>query len=173
MRFTLIVGLVLGSILSIAQPDLEDVRIRSNEDASSHEDDALESAEWVLQTDDVLDSEQWSEVSNFILNWSRFTDVYPIRMRTELTQFMKKTPELTTVYLAGWIQFAMNNKDESDSEAACTTAALEACAQFYGKNAMRLGKNDEMLAIVRKDMEGSLKDWVAGELARLNELGDR
>lgn len=163
--------LTLASGLS-AQPDVSEVRIRSAEDAAEHNSKARQSAQWVLESAEAIASEEWDEISLFILNWSRFTTEYPIRMRTELTQFMKANPSLTTVYLAGWIQFAMSYPDQADSESACTTAALEACAQFYGRNSASMKRNEAMLSIVRKDMEGSLGAWVASELNRLNQAAD-
>lgn len=161
--------LSLSTTVSLqAQPDIEDVVIRNAEDAHDELETVEECADWILSATYNPADATWDQMSGFILNWARHTDEFPIRMRTELTGFMRKNPVLMSVYLSGWVQFAMDHPEARGNEVNCTDAALSACVQFYSTHKEHLKTDASMDELVEVAELGELILWVSQQLRELD-----
>ncbi|GGH65530.1 hypothetical protein [Phaeocystidibacter marisrubri] len=168
MKSILLYAFSLVSMNIMAQPDIEDIVIRNAEDAHDELETVEECADWILTSSYNPNDPTWDQMSGFILNWARHTNEFPIRMRTELTGFMKKNPVLMSVYLAGWIRFAIHHPEARGNELNCTDAALTSCVQFYSTHKEQLKTDPTLDQLVDVSDQGELILWISKELRELD-----
>lgn len=72
------------------------------------------------------------DANAFLVKWISGSPSVTIELREDLMVFMKKNPDLLSIYLGGYTKYALQNKDSED-KVAPNVAALRAVIEVYNK----------------------------------------
>lgn len=150
--------------ISAAQTTFEvpqKVVLESDSDYPKYNNDIINAAKWLEETDLNKETAKRKEVNAFVIKWISGTPDISVAITESLTKLFGENNELMVVYLASYSKEFLENKNATDATA--TKAALISIIKVY-KKGIAITKNKDMDKAVKAYDENKLDKYMADKL---------
>jgi hypothetical protein len=160
-RLSLITVLTLVAITTFAQDfDVpQNLTLRTNEDYVAQEPNVMAAIDWLMKTPPGDQKEKRQDVDAFLLKWMTGTKAISMGIDSEILTFMESSPDLLTIFMAGWIKNALETK-EGDDQVSGNIHGLEAVVDYYTKFKQSSAKDKHVEKYVKMKAEGTLSKFI-------------
>ena len=160
-RLSLIIVLVLATITTFAQDfDVpQNLSLKTNEDYVAQEPNVMAAIDWLMKTPPVDQGEKRLDVDAFLLKWMTGTKAISIGIDSKILTFMDSSPDLLTIFMAGWIKNALETK-EGDNQVSGNIHGLEAVIDYYTKFKQSSAKDKYVEKYIKMKADGSLSKFI-------------
>jgi len=159
MRIIFFALLICSPFTSLAQeftiPDYQ-----SGEDYSKQEENLLKVIEW-LKTHPT-DHPDRTTANAYVMAWATGSPTVSIGITEYVMSLNDGNPQYLLLFIGGWIEYALNNKDDY-SEFEANYAAVNTIVAYYSKD-IYAEKDKDLDKLVKLNKKGKLKDWVQKQL---------
>jgi hypothetical protein len=165
--FLLILCAITISLKSMAQtfPVPENYTLKTKEDFPKYEKDVINTINWLEQTPWDVNKEQRKAANTFVMTWITESPTVTLVLNSGiLLDITDKNPEMLTIFMGGYLKYALLNKDAKDvyDVNKAYTAGVKAIITKYRSEWHRnKDKNVEMLAKINDS--GKLETWVKND----------
>ena len=101
--------------------DAAKIEFKSPKDYDNFEDQILEFIDWLNRQ--PLNHPDRKKVNALIFKWAEGTSNVTISIMPFILDYADKNPGFLTLYISGWIKFALNNPEKKDNEPLETSAS--------------------------------------------------
>lgn len=157
MRKLVLLPLFLLLSLMVQAQDFTIPNYKTKEDYSTYQAELLQAIHW-LKTNPQTHAQR-PQANAYVLKWAEGSPTVSIVLRGYVMSLAEKNPDFLMLWIGGWIEYALNNKD-SYSEAEANHQAVQAVVAYYMGNygSIKDPKLDKLVKLQNKD---KLKEWVA------------
>jgi hypothetical protein len=157
MKTLLLLPLFLLIALMVQAQDFNIPKYKNKEDYSTHQADVLQAIQW-LKTH-PLDHAQRKQANAYVMKWAEGSPSVKVVLRGYVLSLSEKNPDFLMLWIAGWVEYALENTD-SYSEDEANHQAVKTVVEYYmaGHGAKKDNKLDKL---VKQHSKGELKEWVA------------
>jgi hypothetical protein len=157
--------LLLGfTIVCNAQKaDLLDSLPTTKESFIASEKNVLATVDWLENTPLDEEPSKRKNQSALLLAWLINSPTVTIEFNAAVTNFNKKNADLLTIFMGGWVRYALQNNYSKDIVMG-SLAGLKAVIKVYKTGQYK--KDKEVQKLVEMEEKGELEDWVKKKLAK-------
>ncbi len=160
-RLFLITVMALAAMTTFAQ-DFEvpqNPRLKTNEDYIAQEPNIMAAIDWVMKTPPGDQDEKRKDVDAFLLKWMSGTKALSMGIDSKILTFMESSPDLLTIFMAGWAKYALETKD-GDNQVTGNIHGLEAVIDYYTKFKQSSAKDRHVEKYIKMKADGSLSKFI-------------
>jgi hypothetical protein len=139
----------------------QNVELKKVEDYAKYEQDVINAAKWLENTDLNKEQEKRKEVFGFVFAWISGSPNVSVEISENLAKIYDKNTDLLAIYLASYTRFSLENKSNTSKDDV-SLAGLQAVIKVYQKG-INIKKNKE-LEKLSKYTEAELKTYIAKNL---------
>lgn len=162
---TILAAIFFISISAIAQTNFEvpsNVKLETPADFENYENDVVNAATWLEETDLDKDKVKRREVNTFVLQWLTGSPTVTVELSEPLIKLYDKNEQLLGLYLASYAKYNILNKTNT-SKFEATKAAFVSMIKVY-KKGIDIVKNKEMEKAVKLFDQGKIDDYIKSKL---------
>jgi len=138
----------------------KDYKFNVEADYRSYEQDILKAIYWLENTPVLDEKTKREEVNTFVFQWIEGCPYVHITLGEVIVNlFEKQTAENLMIFIAGWIKYALTNKDY-DNQVKGSLAGIEAAINYYEKNKKWTGKDAGVEKYIKMKKKGTLTKYV-------------
>lgn len=138
----------------------ENVKLKNKEDYEKYEEDFVNAAKWLEETDLNKETEKRQKVNAFVIEWISGSPTISVEISAELGKIYGDNAQLLGVYLASYGRHCIENKESTQFSA--TKAALLSMITVY-KKGIKITKSKEMEKILKLSDE-KLDEYIKTKL---------
>jgi len=157
----LIAVMALAATMTFAQDfDVpQNPTLKTNEDYVAQEPNVMAAIDWLMKTSPADQGEKRKDVDAFLLRWMTGTKAISMGIDSEILTFMESSPDLLTIFMAGWIKNALETK-EGDNQVTGNIHGLEAVIDYYIKFRQSSAKDKHVEKYVKMKADGTLSKFI-------------
>ena len=160
----LVVTLFLTSSLNgfaqdVENLNVEDISFASKLDYIDFEEDVLLYIDWL--ENNPLKHKDRKKVNAVVVAWLTGTPSVTISIHSYITTYTSKNKDFIVLFMAGWAQKALDNKDEKLSDLEGNMAGVNAILEYYAKGKEFDVKRDKKIEQLLEYKEnGKLEEFI-------------
>jgi hypothetical protein len=157
----LITALTLTAMTTFAQDfDVpQNPTLRTNDDYVAQEPNVMAAIDWLMRTPPGDQKEKRQDADAFLLKWMSGTKAISMGIDSQILTFMESSPDLLTIFMAGWIKNALETK-EGDNQVTGNIHGLEAVIDYYTRFKQSSAKDKRVEKYVRMKADGTLAKFI-------------
>ncbi|MFC4816650.1 hypothetical protein [Flavobacterium sp. GCM10023249] len=140
----------------------QNVKLEAPADFETYENDVVNAATWLEETDLDKDKVKRREVNTFVLQWLTGSPTVTVEVSEPLIKLYDKNEQLLGLYLASYAKYNILNKTNT-SKFEATKAAIVSMIKVY-KKGIDIVKNKEMEKAVKLFDQGKIDDYIKSKL---------
>lgn len=164
LRYLALSSILFGSVSTYSQTAFEvpdNIQLNTREDYVQTEQQIVEAANWLEQTDLDKEADKRQKVNAFIIKWVSGSPTVTINIVEPLSKIYGKNVQLLGIYLASYASYCIGHKGSVD-ESLAIQAGLVSMMNVY-KKGIAVQKTKEMEKIIKmSDLE--LKEYISKKL---------
>lgn len=146
----------------------KNVKFENKEDYAPYEPQVLETIKWLLNTSLGKEANKRTEANTFLMMWLTGTPNVSININADLLTFIKENTELLMPFMAGCVQYCLENSYSKDN-IQIHKAGIEAAVAFYRKNRGYLKKDSNIEKYERLIEKGKLEEGIKKKFEKINK----
>lgn len=137
----------------------EDYELKTEEDYEAYEDEALDCANWLLDTPLNEELKMRTKANKFLLKYVEGSPKITIIINPKIINFLDSSPYLLMIYMAGWVKFSFET-EKFDDVFENSFAAINSTIDVYQRDRNYISKDKHMEKYVKMRAKGTLKAYV-------------
>jgi len=137
----------------------EDYEFNSEADYETYEDDALDCANWMIDTPMNEDAKKRTKANKFLLKYVEGSPKITIVLNPKILNFMESSPQLLMIYLAGWVKYSFETEN-FDEVVENSFAAINTTINVYERDRSFLPKDKHIEKYIKMRTKGTLRAYV-------------
>ena len=152
-------------ILSLKAQQFEvprNMALSTPEDYRNSVPDVVQAYNWLLNTPVDQEVEKRKDVSAFLFKWMEGSPSVTVNLDSKIVTFLD-CPDCLMIFMGGWTVHTLNNNYDKDPVKGAT-AGIRAVIDFYKKNKLALGINNNIEKYIKLDKKGKLEKYIADKM---------